>query len=95
MWYFSATATLLYVSYILHNIIAWIKIKPFLSKTASNFYIVTVVLVTPYWIVESYALFVYFSGQSRLFAKTRSLEAIFRSVQAILTKIFCQILTPS
>ena len=28
-WYLSSTATLLYISYVLHNVVAWMKIRPF------------------------------------------------------------------
>jgi hypothetical protein len=50
-WYLSATAVLLTIAYSLHNVIAWIKNKPFLSRKASLFYIITVALVQPYWVV--------------------------------------------
>lgn len=51
-WYLSATAIPLNTSWSLHNVIAWIKNKPFLSRKASMFYIITVILVQPYWVVE-------------------------------------------
>lgn len=50
-WYLSATVILLNTSYSLHNVIAWIKNKPFLSKRASLFYIITVALAQPYWVL--------------------------------------------
>lgn len=43
-WYLSITAILLDASYSLHNVVAWIKNKPFLSRWGSIFYISTVVL---------------------------------------------------
>jgi hypothetical protein len=51
-WYLSATVILLNTSYSLHNVVAWIKNKPFLSRKASLFYIITVGLAQPYWVVE-------------------------------------------
>jgi hypothetical protein len=51
-WYLSATAIFLNTSWSLHNVIAWIKNKPFLGRKASLFYITTVILVQPYWILE-------------------------------------------
>jgi hypothetical protein len=51
-WYLSSTAILLFISWSLHNVIAWLKNKPLLSRTASRWYIWTVVLVQPYWVVE-------------------------------------------
>lgn len=46
------------MSWTLHNVIAWMKNKPFLSRKASGFYIGTVILVQPYWILEITANFV-------------------------------------
>ncbi len=51
-WYLSVTAIFLNTSWSLHNVIAWMKNKPFLSRKASLFYIITVALVQPYWVVE-------------------------------------------
>ena len=51
-WYLSVTAIFLNTSWSLHNVIAWMKNKPFLSKKASLFYIITVALVQPYWVLE-------------------------------------------
>jgi hypothetical protein len=39
-------------------VIAWLKNKPFLSKNGSRFYIGTVILVQPYWVLEMVANFV-------------------------------------
>lgn len=40
------------MSLTMHNIIAWLKNRPFLSKRGSVFYILTIVAVQPYWIFE-------------------------------------------
>ena len=50
--YLSTTAIFLNVSWSLHNVIAWMKNKPFLSRKGSLFYIITVALVQPYWVLE-------------------------------------------
>ncbi len=50
--YLSSTCILLYMSYTLHNIIGWMKSRPFLSRRGSLLYIGTVLLVQPYWILE-------------------------------------------
>ncbi|KAF2208774.1 hypothetical protein CERZMDRAFT_101217 [Cercospora zeae-maydis SCOH1-5] len=84
-WYLSATAIFLNVSWSLHNVIAWMKNKPFLSKRGSWFYIGTVILVQPYWVLEIAANFLYFSGKSNLFQKTRPYEALFRDPWWIFT----------
>lgn len=51
-WYLSVTAIPLNISWSLHNVIAWMKNKPFLGRKASIIYISTVILVQPYWVVE-------------------------------------------
>lgn len=51
-WYLSVTAIFLNMSWSLHNVISWIKTKPFLSRKWSLFYIGTVILAQPYWVLE-------------------------------------------
>jgi hypothetical protein len=51
-WYLSGTSILLNASWSLHNVIAWIKNKPFLPRWGSIFYISTVILVQPFWVLE-------------------------------------------
>ena len=77
-WYVGVTATLLNISWSLHNVIAWIKSKPFLSRRWSLFYIGTVALAQPYWVLEIYANFAYFNNENKLFLKTRPWEALCR-----------------
>lgn len=63
----------------MHNIIAWMKNRPFLESWASRTYLGTVLLVQPYWILEIYANFGYFNGFNQsLFPKTRPFEAMCR-----------------
>ncbi|EED14769.1 conserved hypothetical protein [Talaromyces stipitatus ATCC 10500] len=77
-WYLSVTAIGLNVSWSLHNVIAWMKNRPFLSCRVSAFYITTVILVQPYWVLEIYANFTYFNNINKIFIKTRPLEPLFR-----------------
>lgn len=84
-WYLSVTAIFLNVSWSLHNVIAWIKNKPFLSPWGSRIYIGTVILVQPYWILEITANFLYFADESSLFVHTRPWEALFRDPWWIFT----------
>ncbi|EME43256.1 hypothetical protein DOTSEDRAFT_72605 [Dothistroma septosporum NZE10] len=86
-WYLSTTAIFLNISWSLHNVIAWMKNKPFLGRKTSLFYIGTVILVQPYWVLEIVANFLYFSGKSRLFSHTRPYEALFRDPWWIFTTI--------
>lgn len=77
-WYLSVTAIGLNMSWSLHNVIAWMKNRPFLSRKVSLFYIVSVIAVQPYWVVEIYANFTYFNNINRVFERTRPLEPLFR-----------------
>lgn len=79
-WYVSSTATLLYSSWYLHNIIAWIKTKPFLSRRNSRIYIISFLCVTPYWGLEVYANFAFNNNINEIFLKTRPFELLFRLV---------------
>ena len=54
------------------------KNRPFLSDKVSRFYIITVILVQPYWVLEIYANFAYFNNINQIFIKTRPLEPLFR-----------------
>jgi len=64
------------------------KIKPFLSKPASYFFIGTVILVQPYWILEIYANFAFFHGVNKIFLKTRPYEALCRDPWWIFTTVY-------
>lgn len=79
-WFLSSTVVPLIASWSLHNVIAWIKNKPFLGQTSSRVYIGTVILAQPYWILEIHANFAYFNnvGNTQLFIKTRPFEALCR-----------------
>jgi hypothetical protein len=77
-WYLSVTAIGLNISWSLHNVIAWLKNRPFLSPRVSKIYIATVLLAQPYWVLEIYANFTYFNNINKVFLKTRPLEPIFR-----------------
>ncbi|CAI7650358.1 unnamed protein product [Penicillium viridicatum] len=56
-WYLASTAIGLIISWSLHNVIAWMKSRPFMGRKLSLFYIGTIVLAQPYWAVEIYANF--------------------------------------
>ncbi|KAF2710800.1 hypothetical protein K504DRAFT_475741 [Pleomassaria siparia CBS 279.74] len=87
IWWLSVSAIALNASWSLHNVIAWMKIKPFLSRPVSLFFIGTVVLVQPYWILEIYANFAYFHDINELFLKTRPWEALCRDPWWIFTTV--------
>lgn len=77
-WYLGVTAIGLNASWALHNVVAWMKNRPFLSRRVSRFYIITVMLCWPYWVVEIYANFAYFNNVNKIFLKTRPWEPLFR-----------------
>jgi hypothetical protein len=80
-WYLSSTVIFLIISWNLHNVISWLKNKPFLTKRYNAIYIGTIILVQPYWVLEIYANFTYFNPPyTRLFSSTRPLEALCRFV---------------
>lgn len=87
-WWLSVTAIFLNASWSLHNVIAWMKIRPFLSKRVSYIFIGTIILAQPYWVLEIYANFAYFHGISTLFLETRPWEALCRDPWWILTTIY-------
>ena len=77
-WYLCITVIGLIVSWNLHNIVAWMEIKPFLSRKVSMCYISTIILIQPYWVVEVYANFAYFRNQNTIYETTRPMEPLFR-----------------
>jgi hypothetical protein len=77
-WWLSVAAIPLNTSWWLHNVISWMKLRPFLNKTGSRLFIGTIILVIPYWIVEIYANFTYFHNVNKVFLKTRPWEALCR-----------------
>ncbi|EAW16412.1 uncharacterized protein NFIA_057620 [Aspergillus fischeri NRRL 181] len=84
-WYLSVSAVGLNISWSLHNLIAWMKSKPFYSRNVSVAYIASVVLVQPYWLLEIYANFAYFNNINRIFEVTRPMEPFFRDPWWIFT----------
>ncbi|KAF2036624.1 hypothetical protein EK21DRAFT_51724 [Setomelanomma holmii] len=85
-WYLSATATLLFVSYFLHNVVSWLKIRPFLPLWGSRVFIITLICVQPFWVVEAWSNFSYFNGLgSEANVRTRPWEALFRDPWWIFT----------
>ncbi|KAK5939051.1 hypothetical protein PMZ80_008354 [Knufia obscura] len=87
-WWLSAAAIPLNISWWLHNVIAWMKLRPFLNQTVSRIFIGTVILVIPYWITEIYANFAYFHNINDLFLRTRPWEALCRDPWWIAAAVF-------
>lgn len=87
-WFLSSTVVPLIASWSLHNVISWMKSKPFLGRRGNRIYIGSVLLAQPYWILEIYANFAYFNGRdSHLFVATRPYEAVFRYVALVVEQV--------
>ena len=88
-WYLSASSSLLFVSYNLHNIVAYLKIRTFLqTKWARRTFLITLVLVSPYWIIEAWDNFVYFNEDVNWNIYTRPWEPLARDPWWIFTTVF-------
>ena len=88
-WYLSSTAALLYASWIVHNIVAWIKIKPFFLDAKSLFhartgmivsriYLITLAMTIPPTILQIVCNFLFFNNINDLYTRIRPTEPIFR-----------------
>jgi hypothetical protein len=74
------------VSYQVHNIVSWLKIKPFLPKWGSRVFIYSLLAVQPFWIAEAWSNFEYFNGLgSDANIRTRPWEALVRDPWWIFT----------
>jgi hypothetical protein len=88
-WYLSATAALLYLSYFTHNVVAWMKIRPFFSGPQASFrpsvcrwvtriYLTSLAMTFPALVFEIYNNFRFFNNISRLYEKARPYEPFMR-----------------
>jgi len=88
-YYLSSTAALLYCSYFTHNVVAWMKIKPFFcgpqpffaptySKWVRYIYLTTLAMTIPPLVFEIFNNFRFFNNISRLYASVRPYEPLFR-----------------
>jgi len=88
-WYLSSTAALLYCSYVLHNFVAWMKIRPFFMDARSMFspktgkwvrriYLSTLVCTIPPIILQIYDNFRFFNNRGDLYQKVRPYEPLMR-----------------
>jgi hypothetical protein len=85
-WYLSATATLLFISYFVHNIVSWLKIRPFLPCWGSKFFIISLLCVQPFWVAEAWSNFSYFNSLgSEANVRMRPWEALVRDPWWIFT----------
>ena len=90
-WYLSSTAALLYLSYILHNIVSWMKVKPFFHgkstifkpgfvKWTTRIYLGTLALTVPPILFQISDNFRYFNGYNGWYVQVRPYEPLMRYV---------------
>ncbi|KAH1970651.1 hypothetical protein KXV92_007541 [Aspergillus fumigatus] len=77
-WCLSVTAVGLNMSWSLHNLISWMKIRGFFTPWGTRLYLISLLVAQPYWILEIFANFTFFNYGQTLFLKTRPLEPLFR-----------------
>ena len=69
------------MSYQLHNVASWLKIRPFLPRWGSLVFIISLIVVQPYWVVEAWDNFMYFNQLGNdVNIQTRPFEVLFRYV---------------
>lgn len=88
-WYLSSTAALLYCSYFTHNVVAWLKIKPFFSSEQASFrpsickwvsivYLSTLAMTAIPMIFQIFNNFRFFNNLSTLYKRSRPYEPLYR-----------------
>jgi len=97
-WYLSSTASLLYCSWVVHNIVAWIKIRPFFFGMGSFFqpkvgkyvqwvYLVTLAMTIPPIILQIFDNFRFFNNINDLYKRVRPYEPLMRDPWWIFTNV--------
>ncbi|KAF1810756.1 hypothetical protein P152DRAFT_400269, partial [Eremomyces bilateralis CBS 781.70] len=88
-WYLSTTAAMLYTSYFLHNVIAWMKIRPFFTAPHASFspnvsrtvrwtYLVSLSITAPIVVFQIANNFRFFNNISTLYSLVRPYETLMR-----------------
>jgi hypothetical protein len=88
-WYLSSTAMFLYISWIIHNIVAWMKIKPFfldansmfspnVGKWVSRIYLGTLALSVPFICWQIANNYRYFNNINDFYVRARPYEPLMR-----------------
>jgi hypothetical protein len=88
-YYLSSTAALLYCSYFTHNVVAWMKIRPFFTGPQPSFaakyskwvrwiFLSTLAMTIPVLIFEIYNNFRFFNNKSELYKTVRPYEPLMR-----------------
>jgi hypothetical protein len=68
--------------------VSWLKIRPFLPLWASRLFIISLVCVQPFWVVEAWSNFEYFNNLgSKANIRTRPWEALLRDPWWVFTTV--------
>ncbi|KIV90974.1 hypothetical protein PV10_05572 [Exophiala mesophila] len=97
-WYLSSTAALLYCSWVVHNVVAWMKIRPFFIDSRSMFkpstglwvkriYLGTLICTIPPIILQIYNNFRFFNNIDDFYTRVRPYEPLFRDPWWVFTCI--------
>lgn len=97
-WYVSATATLLYCSYFVHNVVAWIKVLPFFigrqpffdektGKIVRWIYISSLACTAPALIFEAFNNFRFNNNINPLYTRVRPYEFLMKDPWWLFTNI--------
>lgn len=80
----SGTVVPLFISYQIHNVVSWLKIRFFLPKWGAMLYIGSLILVQPYWVLLPIGVFNYVNNLQRywgeIFLKIRPWESFLRYI---------------
>jgi hypothetical protein len=88
-WYLSTTAALLYCSWVIHNVVAWMKIRPFFTDPRGMFkphtgtwvryiYLSTLACTVPPIILQIFDNFRFFNNISDFYTAVRPYEPLMR-----------------
>ena len=88
-WYLSSTAAFLYLSWIIHNTVAWLKIRPFFVEPRSMFqpkvgkwvariYITTLCCTVPVILLQIVDNFLFFNNLGERYKYVRPYETLMR-----------------
>lgn len=57
------------MSWSLHNLISWMKVRGFFTPWGTRLYLVSLLAAQPYWVLEIIANFTFFNDRQILFLK--------------------------
>lgn len=98
-WYVSCTAVLLFTSYMIHNSVSWLKVRPFFlgggpsyfelqtGKVVQRLYMGSLALTVPVWIFNAYNNFQWNNKTSNIYTEARPYKFLARDPWWVFTNI--------